>query len=122
MINVKKEKKLVSTKPLSILITIVKIAKADYYLDLIQNYDVNMQITIIGNGTTSSTVFKEKTGNKAIIFSFILDENIPTIMNVLKEKFKTIKNGKGVAYSIPLTSVMGVSIYNFLSNNQSTFV
>lgn len=122
MENNTRKKKIVSTKPLSILVTIVKISKADYYMDLIENYDVNMQMTMIGNGTTSSTVFKEKSGSKAIIFSFVPDESLPAILKMLKEKFKTVKDGKGVAYSIPLTSVMGVSVYNFLSNNKSTLV
>lgn len=122
MSNNKNTKKLVSTKPLSILITIVKLGKVDYYLDLIHDFEVNMQMTMIGNGTTNSTVFKEKIGSKGVIFSFILDENIPKIMKILDEKFKSVNDGKGVSYSIPLTSVMGVSIYNFLSNNQSTLV
>ena len=41
-----------------------------------------------------------------------------TIMKVLEEKFSTIRNGKGVAFAVPLSSVIGVNIYRFLSNNQ----
>ena len=36
----------------------------------------------------------------------------------LDEKFKTIKNGKGIAYTIPMTSVIGTLIFGFLSNNK----
>ena len=39
-------------------------------------------------------------------------------MKVLDEKFRTIRNGKGVAFAVPLSSVIGVNIYRFLSNNQ----
>ena len=35
----------------------------------------------------------------------------------LEEKFNTIKNGKGIAYTVPMTSTIGVAIYQFLSNN-----
>ena len=28
-----------------------------------------------------------------------------------------IKNGKGIAFTIPMQSIIGVSIYQFLSNN-----
>ena len=37
-------------------------------------------------------------------------------LSALEQKFKTIKNGKGIAYTIPLTGTIGVAIYRFLSN------
>ena len=40
------------------------------------------------------------------------------IMNCLEEKFATIKNGKGIAFAVPLSSVIGVNMYQFLSNNK----
>ena len=46
------KQKLTSTKKLSMLVTIVKKNKAEYYLDLIESFDVNMQMIVIGNGTT----------------------------------------------------------------------
>ena len=39
-------------------------------------------------------------------------------MNTLEDKFATIKNGKGVAFAVPLSSVIGVNLYRFLSNNR----
>jgi hypothetical protein len=41
-------------------------------------------------------------------------------MQTLKEKFETVRGGKGIAYTIPLSSVAGVAIYQFLSNNRRT--
>ena len=35
-----------------------------------------------------------------------------------RKKFNTIKDGKGIAFTIPLTSVIGTLIYGFLSNNR----
>ena len=37
-------------------------------------------------------------------------------MSMLDEKFKTVKNGKGIAYTVPMSSTIGVLIYQFLSN------
>ena len=39
-------------------------------------------------------------------------------MKCLETKFATIKNGKGIAFAVPLSSVIGVNIYQFLSNNK----
>ena len=38
------------------------------------------------------------------------------ILETLSEKFDRVKNGKGIAYTISMKSVIGVSIYKFLSN------
>lgn len=108
--------KLVSTKPLSLLITIVHKDKMEYYVDALQQFSINMQMVCIGNGTTKTTVYVDEKGTKAIIFSVIPDEKISKALNFLEDKFKSIMNGKGVAYTIPLSSVMGVQLYNFLGN------
>jgi len=39
-------------------------------------------------------------------------------MKCLETKFATIKNGKGIAFAVPLSSVIGVNNYQFLSNNR----
>lgn len=117
-----KNKKLVSTKTLSLLITIVHKEKMEYYADLLQQFEINMQMIAIGNGTTKTAVYVDEVGTKAIIFSVIADDKIKQAMDLLDDKFKTIKNGKGVAFTIPFTKVMGVQLFNFLSNNMSTII
>ncbi|MCQ2609714.1 MAG: hypothetical protein MJ151_02845 [Lachnospiraceae bacterium] len=119
--NINNEK-IVSTKPLSVLFTIVSNKKADYYVDLIQNYQVNMQMVVAANGTTKSTVFVDEVGSKSVIMSLIANENIERCLSELREKFSEIKGGKGVAYTVPLSSIAGVRFYNFLANNKSSFI
>lgn len=114
----KNKKKLISTKPLSLLITIVHKEKAEYFVDALRHFDINMQMVAVGNGTTKTTVYLDEKGTKAIIFNFITNDKITDALNFIEEKFRTIENGKGVAYTIPLSSVMGVQLYNFLSNNK----
>jgi hypothetical protein len=40
------------------------------------------------------------------------------VMKTLEHKFATIRNGKGVAFAVPLSSVIGVNMYQFLSDNR----
>ena len=117
-----KEKKLTSTKRLSVLFVIVKKKKVDYYLDLIEGFGVNMQISMIGNGTTKSAIFSDEIGSKAIILSLVSEDNINIIMSELSRKFAEVKDGKGVAWTVPLSSVMGVTFFNFLSNNVGSII
>jgi hypothetical protein len=56
--------------------------------------------------------------DKAVIISFIREDMVKEVLEVLTEKFKKVKNGKGIAYTIPMQSIIGVSIYQFLANNQ----
>ena len=121
-VSVAQQKNVVSEK-LELMITIVNRNKADFYIDLIQSFEVNMQLAIPAQGTANAEI-KSILGlvetDKTVIFSVIREDNAVRALNAIEEKFRTIKNGKGIAYTIPLTSVIGVSIFGFLSNNHMT--
>lgn len=120
--HVETPKHVVSEK-LELMITIVNRNKADFYMDLIQSFEVNMQLAIPAQGTANEEI-KSFLGlvdtDKAVIFSVIREDAAKKALRAIEEKFRTIKNGKGIAYTIPLTSVIGVSIFGFLSNNRMT--
>ena len=111
----------VTSNILELLITIVDRSKAEYYTDLIQSFDVHMQVTAFGHGTADEKMLVYLglgDSEKAVIFSVIQQNKLSDAIATLDEKFKTIRNGKGVAFTIPLTSVIGALIYRFLSNNR----
>ncbi len=111
----------VTSNILELLITIVDRSKAEYYTDLIQSFEVNMQVTAFGHGTADEKMLVYLglgDSEKAVIFSVIQQNKLSDAIATLDEKFKTIRNGKGVAFTIPLTSVIGALIYRFLSNNR----
>lgn len=111
----------VSQNKLKLLITIVNRNKAEFYLDLIQSFEVNMQTAILGNGMAPQSML-ELLGlahnEKSVIFSIIQENKISDALAAIEEKFNTIKDGKGIAFTVPLTSVIGTLIYGFLSNNK----
>ena len=116
-------KNTVSSNRLKLLVTIINRGKAEYYLDLIQSFDVNMQCVLLGQGTAdkSSLELLGLTDNdKAVIVSVIQENKVSDALSALEEKFNSIKGGKGVACTMPLTSVIGALIYGFLSNNRET--
>ena len=107
-------------KKLKLLFTVVDRNKGEFYLDVISQYEVNFQTVINGTGTARSDILDMLglNNNKAVVISVIREDMTDTIMKVLEDKFRTIRNGKGVAFAVPLSSVIGVNIYRFLSNNQ----
>ncbi len=107
-------------KKLKLLFTVVDRPKAEFYLDVISQFEVNCQMVMGGLGTANSELVNLLGLNihKAVILSVVREDMVGGIMNCLEEKFETIKNGKGIAFAVPLSSVIGVNLYQFLSNNR----
>ncbi len=109
-------------KSLKVLFTIVNRSKATYYVDLLEQFEINMQLVLYGIGTANSEIrdyLKLNEVEKAVIISIVREDKVKDICNTLTEKFSKIKDGKGIAYTIPVKSIIGVSIYQFLSNNKT---
>ena len=107
-------------KKLKLLFTVVDRPKAEFYLDYISQYEVNCQMALSGLGTANSELVDMLGLNihKVVILSIAREDKVDAIMNGLEDKFRTIKNGKGVAFAVPLSSVIGVNLYQFFSNNR----
>ena len=104
-----------------LLITVVNRSKAEYYADLIQSYESNLQWTALAQGTANKellTLMGLASPDRAVIFSVVREDKVPKLLASLERKFHTIKNGKGIAYTVPLSSLIGVSAFAFLSNNR----
>lgn len=111
-----------NVRKLKILITIVDKSKALFYVDLLEQFEVNVHSVLYGKGTANSQMLKLlglAEIDKAIIFSFIREDMIKEALETLNEKFDTVRNGKGIAYTVPLDSIIGVSAYQLLSNDRT---
>ena len=110
-INQRQEARANPSAPVNLVMIVTK---ADYYLDFIQSFEVNMQTALAARGTERNvgSAYTEK----AVLFGMTREDKVKEILEGLKEKFDTIKNGAGIAYTVPLTSLIGVSTYGFLSN------
>ena len=108
---------------LKLLVTVVNKSKALFYLHLLEEYEINMQMVISGKGTANNEMLNLlglAESDKAVLLSVVKEDKIKDVLETLNEKFEVVKNGKGIAYTIPMQSVIGVSIYQFLSNNKTT--
>lgn len=107
-------------KKLKLLFTVVDRNKGEFYLDMISQFEVNCQLAVGGLGTTNSELVDLLGLNihKAVILSVVREDQVDEIMKCLEQRFATIKNGKGVSFAVPMSSVIGVNLYQFLSNNR----
>ena len=116
------KKQVSSVRKLKILITIVDRSKTLFYLDLLEQFEVNVQMVLYGRGTANSQmldILGLVESDKSAIISFIREDMVAEALETLNEKFIKVKNGKGVAYTIPLDSIIGVSNYQLLSNDKT---
>ena len=107
---------------LVMLVTVVNRKKAEFYCDFLQSFEVNMQMTLAADGTASTETMNLlglTDSEKSVIISVIKEENAHKALVALEEKFNTIKNGKGIAFTVPMTGTIGVAIYQFLANIQA---
>ena len=107
-------------KKLKLLLTVVDRPKGEFYLDVISQFDVNCQTVMAGRGTANSDIV-ELLGlepQKAVILSLVREDRVEELMNCLEDKFATIRGGKGIAFAVPLSSVIGVNLYRFFSDRR----
>ena len=109
-------------KKLKILVTVVNRKKTELFMDLLTAYEVNFQTSVLAQGTARSEMMYMlglEESDKSVIFSVLREEKAADALRMLEEKFQTIRDGKGIAFTVPMTSVIGVAIYRFLSDNRA---
>ena len=109
-----------AVKKLKLIFTVVDRPKGEFYLDVIGGFEVNCQMLLSGQGTASSELVDLLGLNpeKAVILSVAREDMVPKIMHTLEDKFQTVRNGNGIAFAVPLSSIIGVNLYQFMSNNR----
>lgn len=124
--RVKRERKPRNTtsdfKKLKLLVTVVPRTKTEFFTDFIGGFEANFQTSVLGQGTARSNTLHLlglEDSDRGVIFSVVREEKCAEILRGLENKFQTVRNGKGIAFTIPLSSVVGVAIYRFLSNNRT---
>ena len=104
---------------MQILFTVVPRTKTEFYIDLLQHFEINLQMVLSAHGTAGDNV-RELLGltdsEKSVLISTVRRDKANEALALLEEKFKSVKGGKGIAYTVPMSSTIGVAIYQFLSN------
>lgn len=112
-----------AVQKLELLVLVVNRSKAEFYLDFLNEFEINLHTIMPAHGTAKTEILEYlglTDDNKAVILNIIREDQIPAALAALDEKFRTIRNGKGIAFTVPLTGTIGVAIYQFLSNNRMT--
>ncbi|MBQ6431066.1 MAG: hypothetical protein IJJ99_04240 [Oscillospiraceae bacterium] len=104
---------------LVLLVTVVNKGKGTFFADLLQTFGVNLQMSFVGTGTAHSSMQELlglKDTRRSTIFSVIRADMADAALTALEDRFQTVNGGTGIAFTMPLSSVIGKLSYGFLSN------
>ena len=104
---------------LEMVVTIVPKGKGDYFSKIYKRVDCSCQASLIGTGTADSTMLGLlglADIDKDVLLSLIKKSYIEQLFSILDTELEM--HGKGIAFSIPLTGVVGKSLYEFLINRR----
>lgn len=106
---------------LKVLFLIIPRQRAELYAALLQSYGINASLILSADGTASSEMLERiglSDSDKAVIVGVVREDNSAAALKFLEEKFSTVKNGRGIAFTVPMSSVIGVAAYRFLSDQK----
>lgn len=118
---IKKNKNELSAVKLKLLVTVVNRNKGELFADYIESKGVNMQMVVYGNGTANTEILHVlglTNTEKAIILSVIREDKIKETLEMISDKLSNVKNGKGIAFTVPFSGMIGVRLFGFLANNR----
>ncbi len=112
----KNEPSSLDIKKIKLLFIIVDRGQAIKYMRENEKHDVTTQLVLLGHGTASLALDYLGLGDikKDVIISVIKEEKCAEIMSAIENR---IKHAKGIAFTIPITSMIGLSIYKFITKS-----
>lgn len=108
---------------LEMLVIIVHKEKIRFYTNLIQTMEANFHLNLPASGTSERAIVSYmglNEPNRAAILTVVREDKLKDMLEALDEEFNHIKGGGGIAFTIPLSSLIGSMVYSFLSNDKRT--
>ena len=105
-------------KRLHLYVIIVNHGQGDNILRILKRNKSSAQFVLMGEGTASKAVLDIlaiEDNRKEIIYSIVSEDAIEDIKREIDAYFAVSKRNAGIAFTINLTSVVGVKIYKFLT-------
>lgn len=106
-------------KPLVAYFAIVNEGNANAVVEIFKRAGSSFQLIQMGQGTASKQIrdiLGIEDNAKEIIVSFIREEKVKDAVTELSAYFAASKRTRGIGFSIKLTGLMGVTMYQFLAN------
>lgn len=109
-----------SMKKLLLFVTIVNRGQGNYVLKLFESEGANAQFVQYGEGTAQKEIrdiLGIEDNSKEIILSLISEDKVESAKRELEAFFRVSKKNRGIGFSIAMTSLIGMHLYQFLTDS-----
>ena len=106
-------------RPLKLFIITAPYGQGNAIRKILDEYETSLVLTMNGEGVSFRSKFEMyNSSKKNIIFAIVRDDKADAVKRRLDERFNVSRASSGVAFVISLSSIVGVTIYKFLSNTR----
>ncbi len=130
-IKEKGNKKSVESKPsfesenkierLKLLVIIVNRNQGQFFVSRFLENDISAVFEVYGKGTAPKEIYELvglNDSKKDLVLGIIKESDLDKYMKIINERFSFSPTSKGVAFTIKISSMAGVIMYKFLTNNK----
>lgn len=105
---------------LLLTITIVNDGQDEYVLQLLRDQEAALMVVTHGSGTSERFFYQTMGGEakKHVILAVMREDRWESYKKAIEPRFKVSNISRGVAFSVPIETVFGISTYKMLSNNR----
>lgn len=106
-------------RPLKLFIITVSNSQSHAIQKILEDYQISLILFMNGEGYRFNSKFEMyNSSKKSVMFAVVRDDKAEALKQKLDERFNISKASSGVAFVISLSSIVGVTIYKFLSNTR----
>lgn len=105
--------------PLCLFFTIVNRDQSSYFTKAYSECGASMSLVFYSHSQPPieiANVLGPDNLKKEIIMTVVRNDFVDKLMEIAQNRFKISKAAKGIAFSCPIDSVSGISVYKFLSD------
>lgn len=106
-------------RPLKLFIINAPYGQGNAIRKILDEYETSLVLSMNGEGVSFRSKFEMyNSTKKSVIFAIVRDDKSEVLSRKLNERFNVSRASSGVAIVVNLSSVVGVTIYKFLSNTR----
>lgn len=108
--------------PMRLLVVIVKHHYDKEIIEILKQHEVSLIFITHGRGTVTKEIYDVlglSDVRKDIVFGVVKTENMEVVKSDIASFYRVEKDAKGIAFAIDISSVIGLSIYKYLSNTRT---
>lgn len=106
--------------PLKMFIIVVHYGQSKAILNILNEIDTAVSLTLQASGGSfdSGDLFGTGEHKKEMVITLVRSDKSELLTRLVNERFKVSRASRGILYSVSLTSVVGVTMYKFLTNTR----